>query len=161
MPKSKLPDAETLRRAMKNLEALFSDQSAMDRVFAQLQQIEDEAEQRKQAVLESAGLPPALVANASGLSSPVESATIRNMPQPNSATAAKKPEKRRKNGRESAVYLNPDALARQLGFEDLESMAKELGQTRATARSWRARGYIPPRLHPKIDALKLLRPQKQ
>lgn len=129
-------------------------------VQEKLRQIDAEYADRRQAVIAESGLPVELLRSVledRGLSRPVQSATIRNMPQGHSATTSKKPDKRRKNGEESALYFNPDGLARELGLDDAEGLAVELGQKRATGRSWRLRGYLPPHLHQKIEALKLLR----
>jgi hypothetical protein len=143
---------EEIRRRLEILLAKLTEQ---------LEAIAMEAGEKRSAAIAASGLPPGLVAQILGADSELprapESATIRNMPQVHSATAGKKPAKRRKNGKESAVYFDPEKLARELGFADLNELAKKLGQTPATARSWRSRGYMPPRLHPQIEALKLLR----
>lgn len=132
----------------------------LDHLLDQLDAIDAERDEKRKAAIEASGLPVDFVESVlgnQGLSRPVQSATIRNMPPLISATNRKNDRPTRKNGRDSAVYNDPDGLAKELGLADAEKLAKELGQSEATGRSWRLRGYVPSRLNQKVEALKLLR----
>ncbi len=138
--------------------------AVLDWIEAKIDEVEREAAEKRTAILETAGIPvemwERLRRRDSRLPLPAQSATIRNMAQGQTATSTKKPAKVRKNGEGAAKYRNPDGLARELGFADIEEMAEIMGQKRVTARTWRSRGYIPPHLNPQVDALRVARAKR-